>query len=678
MSDITVNRATLARRVNNEIEYIYPKTYAELVEYDDTQSVKEKIDSLESGGIDVESKVNKPVDNNGNFTNGTEGQVLKSNGDGTTFWDDSVDIELDETLNVKGLAADSKTVGDAIDSLTVTVNSNMAAVNISIDTINDSIDTVNSSVDTINNNIDIINDNIDTVNDNMLKKLNKPVDNHGNITDGEAKQMLVSNGDGSTSWELAGAKVYVGSDEMPEGYDIQIDPEGDAIIVDRTLSVDGGIAEASATGAAINAAKNKITSDIKSHNEDAASHLDIRAMITDAKEFILLKDISTGEEFKVYVEDGVLKINSTVPKPVSITMTKAPNKTSYHVGDAFDPTGMVVKVTYTDGTTKEVTGYTYPTTKITSDTTTVMITYIEAGITVTTNVNISVIVECIGISVTTAPTKTSYYIGDTFSNAGMVVAATYTDGTVKVVTNYTHPTTALTSGTSSITVTYTEDGKSFTAIVPITVSAKYTGLSVTTNPTKTSYYIGDTFNPAGMVVKANYNDGTSKTVTGYTYSTSALTSGVTSVAISYTENGLTYTTTVPVTVSAKYSGLSVVTAPTKTTYISGETFKPAGMVVKASYNDGTTKTVTNYTYPTTGLVLGATSVTISYTENGTTYTATVPVTVINASLLQDFTYQDNGNGTYTLTGWKGTKNGVASTELVVPDHSSIIVDPSGV
>ena len=676
MPDITVNKATLARRVNNEIEYIYPKTYAELVEYDDTQSIKEKIDSLDVGS-GAENKLDKPIDAEGNFINGTEGQVLKSNGDGSTFWADSDDIHLDTTLLAAGLAADSKAVGDEIYKLTNIVNTNMTAANNSIHAISDNIDSINDSIESINDSIDTVNNSIDTMNDSLSKKINKPLDVHGNVTDGEAKQMLVSNGDGTTNWELAGAKVYVGSDEMPEGYDVQIDPEAEAIAIDRTLSVDGAVAEASATGAAINLAKNKITSDIKSHNENAASHLDIRAMITDAKEFILLKDISTGEEFKVYVEDGVLKINSTVPKPVSINVTTNPTKTSYSVGDVFDPAGMVATVTYTDGSTKAVTGYTYPTTKITANTTSVMISYIEAGITVTTNVNITVKVECIGISVTTAPTKTSYYIGDTFSNAGMIVAATYTDGSTKAVTGYTYPTTALASNTSSVTISYVENGKTFTAVVPITVTAKYTGLSVTTNPTKTSYYVGDTFNPAGMVVKASYNDGSTKTVTGYTYSTSPFTAGVTSVTISYTENGITYTATVSVTVAAKYTGLSVTTNPTKTSYLSGETFNPAGMVVKANYSDGSTKAVTNYTYPTTALAAGATSVTISYTENGSTYSTTVAITVVNSSLLQDFTYQDNLDGTYTLTGWKGTKNGVASTEVVIPDSNVIILDPSG-
>ena len=44
-----------------------------------------------------------------------------------------------------------------------------------------------------------------------------------------------------------------------------------------------------------------------------------------------------------------------------------------------------------------------------------------------------------------------------------------------------------------------------------------------------------------------------------------------------------------------------------------------------------------------------------------------------ATILIDFEYTDNGDGTYTITAWKGTKNGVASTEMVVPNISNIIL-----
>lgn len=586
----TINRATLARQVKGDIEYIYPKTDAELVEYDSSQNIKEKIESIvENIDVDLENKIDKPLDEDGVAYNGTAGQVLETNGDGTTSWvtrqkvyvgsgdmpegydvqidPDSIATEIDKGLNTENAAADAKAVGDAINS-----------INESINNFHDSIGNVSGDLNT---------------------KVDKPTKD-GSIFYGDPGQVLETNGDGTTSW-VTRTRIYVGSDEMPEGYDIQIDPDAEAIKIDRTLSVDGAIAEASAVGAAINNTKNKITSDIETHNTDAAAHIDIRAMITDAKDFILLRDSVTGDEYKVIVEDGTLKIINTVIKPVSIAVTTMPTKTSYDVGDVFDPAGMVVTVNYDNGTSKIVDAYTYPTTKVTANTTSIPITYIEAGRTVVTNVDITVVIKCIGISITTPPTRTQYVEGQSFNPAGMIVAATYSDGTVKAVDTYTYPTAVLTTDTTTVAISYVEDGVTFTANAIITVIAK------------------------------------------------------------------------------KCTGITVTTLPSKVRYTEGEVFAPAGMVVTANYNDGTNKAVTAYTYPTTELAEGDTIVIIAYTENDTTFTANVPITVVSgfnhAVVLQDFTYITNGDGTYTLTGWKGTKNGVESTECIVPDSELIIVNP---
>lgn len=42
-------------------------------------------------------------------------------------------------------------------------------------------------------------------------------------------------------------------------------------------------------------------------------------------------------------------------------------------------------------------------------------------------------------------------------------------------------------------------------------------------------------------------------------------------------------------------------------------------------------------------------------------------------LLKDFTYTENEDGTYTITDWKGTLNGEASTECIIPEHELIKV-----
>lgn len=76
-----------------------------------------------------------------------------------------------------------------------------------------------------------------------------------------------------------------------------------------------------------------------------------------------------------------------------------------------------------------------------------------------------------------------------------------------------------------------------------------TGISVTTQPTKTTYAVGGSFDSTGMVVTATYDTGATKEVTGFTFSPQTFSSaGTKTVTISYTENGVTKTTTLSVTV----------------------------------------------------------------------------------------------------------------------------------
>lgn len=77
------------------------------------------------------------------------------------------------------------------------------------------------------------------------------------------------------------------------------------------------------------------------------------------------------------------------------------------------------------------------------------------------------------------------------------------------------------------------------------------------------------------------------------------------------------------------SSVSVTTLPVKTEYLIGEAFDSNGMVVKASYTDGTSAAVTNYTVSGfDSSSAGDVNVNISYTENGVTKTASFTVTVI--------------------------------------------------
>ena len=157
---------------------------------------------------------------------------------------------------------------------------------------------------------------------------------------------------------------------------------------------------------------------------------------------------------------------------------------------------------------------------------------------------------------------------------------------------------------------------------------KLAGVSIVKPPDKLVYKSGESFDPSGMVVNAAYTNGASLEITGYTYSPQVLTDGVTAVTVSYAEGRTVKTASQPVTVTPVLAGLEVRVPPAKTAYRYLETFDPAGMEADAVYSDGARQAVTGYTYPTAAFaVLGAQEVTLSYTEDGRTVTASVPVTV---------------------------------------------------
>lgn len=160
------------------------------------------------------------------------------------------------------------------------------------------------------------------------------------------------------------------------------------------------------------------------------------------------------------------------------------------------------------------------------------------------------------IEVTTKPTKTSYLAGDSFNSAGMVVTASYGTGQAVLATaevsGYSVSPSVLTDGTTSVTITYSEGGETCTTTLPVTVTHRLSAIVVTTKPNKLTYEYGDALATTGMVVTASYSDSQTKTVTGYSCSpTTFSTIGNQVVTVSYTENGVTQTTTFNVTINRK-------------------------------------------------------------------------------------------------------------------------------
>ncbi len=214
------------------------------------------------------------------------------------------------------------------------------------------------------------------------------------------------------------------------------------------------------------------------------------------------------------------------------------------------------------------------------------------------------------------------------ANIVTTATATYLDGhtaTISCTSNF-NPNQV---GAQTVTLTYNGlvNNARTTGIKTCTVNVtvRDTLSRITASPA--SQEINRNQSPS-FVVTAYYDSGASKQVTGYSISNLNNTIlGTQTVTISYTENGITKTTTAIVIVKDpfKLSSLSVSPASQEVTRYQAPSF-----TVTAHYDNGTSKPVTGYSVSNyNSSLLGSQSVTISYTEGGITKTATVNVVVKN-------------------------------------------------
>ena len=180
-----------------------------------------------------------------------------------------------------------------------------------------------------------------------------------------------------------------------------------------------------------------------------------------------------------------VKWSTTPPKQVS-TIEVKPNtivKTTYDKGDPFDPTGLILKVNYDDGTSEEI-DYATHTGEISFNPTTisssgnVVITYKGQTTTVAVRVNgdptpIPKTIKSVDINRT--PRRTTYTVGDYIDPTGIVLKVTYDDNTTETIT-YDRKTkndftfkpaldTPLTSDDKEVVITYGKKTVRFSIVV---------------------------------------------------------------------------------------------------------------------------------------------------------------------------------------------------------------------
>lgn len=161
----------------------------------------------------------------------------------------------------------------------------------------------------------------------------------------------------------------------------------------------------------------------------------------------------------------ILRWQATASTAVTgIAKTKDPDKTHYVAGQTFDPSGLKIVASYSDGSTYTLCPCDYTISnagELTTDDTLITVSGSFGGHTFSYDIPIQVSKNALAsIKVTKGPERMPVYrTGETFEADGMEITAAYTNGqTKKMKEGFTYTETKLSPTDKTITVSYTEDG----------------------------------------------------------------------------------------------------------------------------------------------------------------------------------------------------------------------------
>ena len=319
--------------------------------------------------------------------------------------------------------------------------------------------------------------------------------------------------------------------------------------------------------------------------------------------------------------------NKTAPETIDVeaynyvkeTTLTEPTKVDYKYNEDLDVTGGRIKVNWANGTvsnvnltTSMVTGYNKTQLGVQTLTISYTFTYtlsdgaqIQDPITMTYEVEVTNPAKTITI---TPPTKTEYEHGDSLDFTGGEIEVAYEDGTTQTkqitadmvkessgsLVNMAPTASDYVNNEVSkiLVIKYKEDSVTGTVNYPIKIKNVVNKIEMSTNPTNTTYNIGDTsYKLAGGAIKVTRKAGnteivalTDNGVTLTNLSTLTTSQGTKEVTVTYEEK----TTTFNITVQNGVRSINI-TTPTKTTYDHGDTLDVTGGKIEVTYVDGTTQ-----------------------------------------------------------------------------------------
>ena len=309
--------------------------------------------------------------------------------------------------------------------------------------------------------------------------------------------------------------------------------------------------------------------------------------------FIIIEYQSIKKEIPITIEDK---------KPISITIVKKPYKLDYIQGEEINLDGIEVEAKYNNLSTEIIDNYKYDLID-----NSINIYYANLAATIPITITAS---KVIALKIVRHPDKTNYFDNEKIDLTGLIIEALYNNNTRKKITDYE---TSISN--SRVTITYENISTSFSVnITPI----KVTKLEILTNPYKTEYFKGESFNPDGLILKAYFNNKTYTNITDIRVTPKIYKDSVT---IQY-KNA---TIDIPITLlRRKVEKLSLISPPLKTVYEKNEVFDPTGLKIAKEYNDKSTEELSSFDYtPKCALTPDDKKITIYYDI----YTLDIPISV---------------------------------------------------
>lgn len=203
------------------------------------------------------------------------------------------------------------------------------------------------------------------------------------------------------------------------------------------------------------------------------------------------------------------------------------------------------------------------------------------------------------LEVDTTAMKTDYLLEEVLDLRGLQVKAIFFDGSEELLSTGDYIVSGFDSssiGTNSLTINY----NGVTAVVDLQINfLTCTGLRIKYYPAKTDYYIENSFDPQGLVITADYNDGYKveelKTnqynlyIDGNSVDSEYIldSGGRKKVIVESRENPVVTAEFYINVLDGEISELKIIKQPEKTVYFIGDELELDGLSVYAKYSDGT-------------------------------------------------------------------------------------------